>query len=114
MLKPLSDSNNQEILQTILTELSELRSRIDTIAKWIKIASVGPIDMLPQNTCPDPLFDQALAMIKDSKFASASLLQRKLKIGYARAARILDELQEAGYIGEAKGSKPRPVLKKNS
>ncbi len=112
MLKPLSDSNNQEILQTVLTELNELRRRIDTITKWINLASLSPIDIAIENTGPDRLFDQVLAMIKDSEFASASLLQRKLKIGYARAARILDELQEAGYLGEAAGSKPRKVLKK--
>lgn len=111
MIKPLSDSNNQEILQTVLTELTELRTRIDTITKWIKIASSGPIDILPRDAGPDPLFEQALKLIQGSDLASASLLQRKLKIGYARAARILDELQEAGYVGEAEGSKPRSVIK---
>jgi len=60
----------------------------------------------------DQLFNQALDLINQSDKASASLLQRKLKVGYARAARILDELQEAGYVGAAEGSKPREILRR--
>ncbi|MCR4313571.1 MAG: hypothetical protein NUV58_04950 [Candidatus Roizmanbacteria bacterium] len=43
---------------------------------------------------------------------SSSLLQRKLSLGYARAARLLDQLEEAGYVGIAEGAKPRDVIKK--
>jgi len=45
------------------------------------------------------------------KQISASLLQRKFKIGYSRAAHLLDKLEEAGYVGPAIGAKPREVLK---
>ena len=45
-----------------------------------------------------------------SKKASTSYLQRRLKIGYSRAARLIDELEEAGVEGEANGSKPREIL----
>ena len=62
----------------------------------------------------DQLFNQALDLINQSDKASASLLQRKLKVGYARAARILDELQEAGYVGAAEGSKPREILRRGA
>ncbi len=58
----------------------------------------------------DAFFNDAVQLISQSDKASASLLQRKLRIGYARAARILDELEEAGYVGPAEGSKPREVL----
>jgi len=58
----------------------------------------------------DPLFEEAKLEILQAKKASASFLQRKLKIGYARAARILDELEEAGIIGAAHGAKPREIL----
>ena len=112
MIRPLSDSNNQEILQAVLNELDDLRTRIDAIIKWVKISSVGPIDVIPKNTGPDNLFDEAVKIIQNYELASASLLQRKLKIGYARAARIIDELQEAGYVGETIGSKPREILKR--
>jgi len=58
----------------------------------------------------DPLFKQSIDLIYQEGKASASLLQRRLSIGYARAARILDQLQEAGIVGVAQGSKPREIL----
>jgi len=61
----------------------------------------------------DPMFEDALRLICQHDKASASLLQRRLSIGYARAARILDQLEEAGIIGPAEGAKPRDVLVKN-
>lgn len=60
----------------------------------------------------DELFNQALEIISQSDKASASLLQRRLSIGYARAARLLDQLEAAGYVGAPEGSKPREVLKR--
>ena len=61
----------------------------------------------------DPLFEDALRLICQHDKASASLLQRRLSVGYARAARILDQLEMAGVIGPGEGSKPRDVLVKN-
>jgi S-DNA-T family DNA segregation ATPase FtsK/SpoIIIE len=61
----------------------------------------------------DPLFNQAIDIISQFDKASASLLQRRLKVGYARAARMLDELEAAGYVGPAEGSKPREVIKRS-
>ncbi len=61
----------------------------------------------------DALFEDALRLICQHDKASASLLQRRLSVGYARAARILDQLEEAGVIGPGEGSKPRDVLVKN-
>ncbi len=58
----------------------------------------------------DPLFQDAQEAIFEAGKASASYLQRKLRVGYARAARILDELEEAGIIGPSDGSKPREIL----
>lgn len=60
----------------------------------------------------DPLFPKAVEIIKTNDTASASLLQRKLIIGYARAARLLDQMEEEGIVGPAIGSRPREVLKK--
>ncbi len=62
----------------------------------------------------DPLFTQAIGVISQFDKASASLLQRRLKVGYARAARLLDELEAAGYVSPAEGSKPREVIKRVS
>jgi len=58
----------------------------------------------------DSLFEEARQMVIETKKASASYLQRRLRIGYARAARILDELEAADVVGPAVGSKPREVL----
>jgi S-DNA-T family DNA segregation ATPase FtsK/SpoIIIE len=58
----------------------------------------------------DTLFDEAIRIICQHDKASASLLQRRLSIGYSRAARILDQLEEVGAVGRAEGSKPRDVL----
>ncbi len=58
----------------------------------------------------DDLYDEAVETVVRAGKASASLLQRRLRIGYARAARLLDILEQAGVIGPADGAKPRDVL----
>ena len=59
----------------------------------------------------DPLYDEAVAIVREMRRASISLLQRRLRIGYTRSARIVDHLEERGIIGPAKsGSKAREVL----
>jgi len=61
----------------------------------------------------DELFEDAVRTVCRYDRASASLLQRRLKVGYARAARIIDQLERTGIVGPAEGSKPRDVLIKN-
>ena len=58
----------------------------------------------------DPIYKEVLLFIAKTQKASASLLQRRFKIGYNRAARIIDMLEEDGYIGPVDGSKPRKVF----
>lgn len=60
----------------------------------------------------DELFNKAKKLIVESDNASASFLQRKLVIGYARVSRILDELQKAKVVGPALGATPRKILVK--
>ena len=62
----------------------------------------------------DMYFNQAIEIIMQQDKASASLLQRRLSIGYARAARLLDQLEKAGYVGPAEGSKPRSVIRRQN
>lgn len=62
----------------------------------------------------DDLFEEAVRVCVEYDKASASLLQRRLSIGYARAARILDQLERAGVVNSAEGAKPRDVLVKNA
>ena len=58
----------------------------------------------------DPLYDQALDIVLQAGKASASYIQRRLKIGYNRAARLVEEMEERGIVGPANGSKPREVI----
>ncbi len=58
----------------------------------------------------DPVLDEAIKVVVELGQASTSLLQRKLKLGYARAARIIDQMEERGIIGGYEGAKPRQVL----
>ena len=62
----------------------------------------------------DPMFEEVVRLVCQFDTASASFLQRKMSIGYSRAARILDQLEEAGIVGHAEGSKPRDVLVRNA
>ncbi|RRD96525.1 DNA translocase FtsK [Clostridiales bacterium COT073_COT-073] len=58
----------------------------------------------------DELFADALELVVEKERASASMIQRYFRVGFNRAARIIDQLTEAGYVGEEQGSKPRDVL----
>ncbi|GMK42274.1 hypothetical protein PCCS19_53330 [Paenibacillus sp. CCS19] len=58
----------------------------------------------------DELFDQAVNIVVDAKQASVSLLQRRMRVGYTRAARLIDQMEAKGVVGPYEGSKPREVL----
>jgi S-DNA-T family DNA segregation ATPase FtsK/SpoIIIE len=58
----------------------------------------------------DPLFEEAARLVIRHQQGSVSLIQRRLKVGYARAGRIIDELEAAGVVGSFDGSKARAVL----
>jgi S-DNA-T family DNA segregation ATPase FtsK/SpoIIIE len=59
----------------------------------------------------DALFDDAARTVLEANQASASLLQRRMRVGYARAARLIEELEDAGIVGPADGAKPRQVFR---
>lgn len=67
-------------------------------------------DSLDGNKPKDALYEQALDIVLDTRTASTTFLQRKLKVGYARAASLVDELEENGIIGPQQGGKPRQIL----
>jgi S-DNA-T family DNA segregation ATPase FtsK/SpoIIIE len=58
----------------------------------------------------DPMFEKALEIVVSSRKASASYLQRRLKIGYNRAARLVEEMESRGIVGPPNGSKPRDLI----
>lgn len=74
------------------------------------VAEKGSSSAADENDSKDSMFDSAVEVVIDAGQASTSLLQRRLKLGYARAARIMDEMEQASLIGPYEGSKPRQVL----
>ena len=74
--------------------------------------AVGSVDDLADDDA-DRLLPDAVEVIREYDRASASLLQRRLKVGYARAARMIDQLEARGYIGAFDGSNARPVLRRD-
>lgn len=58
----------------------------------------------------DPLFEEAIAFVRETQKASASLLQRRFRVGYNRAARMIDDMEARGIISASDGSKPREVI----
>jgi len=95
--------------QTPVVHYTEEVTTQDTV-----VLSGGRIGTASTNGDTDPLFNQAIDIVTQFGKASASLLQRRLSVGYARAAKILDQLEMQGYIGPAEGSKPRPILSRQS
>ena len=67
-------------------------------------------DINPGEDDRDELFDEAVNVVVEHEQASTSFLQRRMKIGYSRAARLMDELELAGIVGPAEGAKPRQIL----
>lgn len=90
-------------------EISEEKEKID---KEIS-NSVSPIEEALEKEesfyDEDSLYEEARKIVIESKKASASLLQRRLRLGYARAARLIDTLEERGIVGPSDGAKPREV-----
>ncbi|MFH1355092.1 MAG: DNA translocase FtsK [Candidatus Omnitrophota bacterium] len=64
----------------------------------------------PGSNDKDELYDQAVKVIMESNQASVSILQRRMRLGYTRAARIIDAMEQDGLIGNFEGSKPRRIL----
>lgn len=99
---------------------------INNLIKYLKATGIAPQYTSEVTEMPlgrlggrnegekDDLFEEAVRTICQYDRASASLLQRRLKVGYARAARIIDELEVAGIVGPGDGSKPRDVLVRNA
>jgi len=93
-----------ELLEKVLAKLYNLEERVERLegAELRMFANSDDFD--------DPIYEKAKDVVTKAGKASASLLQRRLKIGYARSARLLDILEQKGIIGPAEGSKPRQVL----
>ncbi len=99
-------AKNKMVTEEIVFESVEKISNGNDLEKYLDFEEFSEKE-------EDPLYEEAVKIVLAAKKASASLLQRRLKIGYARAARLLDIMEEKGIVGPAEGSKPREVLIKN-
>lgn len=82
----------------------------EVVAQPVQLNGKGGVVMDFGGEGGDDMFKDAVRVVIDGRKASTSLLQRRLRIGYARAARIIEEMEEQGIIGPADGSRPREVL----
>lgn len=91
--------------------LVQLEKEVASLKQQLReIREILQSDYVPSGSRDDPLYDDAVDLVCEVGKASPALLQRGLKIGYARAARLMDILEEHGIVGMPDGSKPRDVL----
>jgi S-DNA-T family DNA segregation ATPase FtsK/SpoIIIE len=98
----------EDRLEKIEKQLELLLLKVDIIYHKLSIIDY-PIQSYSSGA-EDELYDEAKEIVIKARKASAGNLQRHLRIGYARAARLLDILEEKGVIGPAEGARPRDVL----
>ena len=82
----------------------------EIISQQVQLNGKGGVVMDFDHEGGDDMFRDAVAVVIQNRKASTSLLQRKLRVGYSRAARIMEEMEEQGIIGPADGARPRDVL----
>lgn len=82
----------------------------EVVTQPVQISSKGGLTMDMDGGSDDAMFKDAVQCVIESGKASASLLQRRLRVGYARAARLIEDMEEQGIIGPADGARPRDVL----
>jgi S-DNA-T family DNA segregation ATPase FtsK/SpoIIIE len=82
----------------------------EVVSQPVHLNGKGGVVMDFENSNEDDMFKDAVRVVIDSGKASASLLQRRLRVGYARAARLIESMEDQGLIGPADGARPREVL----
>ena len=105
----ISDSEVKRVVNYIKERSGEF-DYLKEVTEKQKVEGVSSGGFSEKDDEQDDYFEDAKETVINSGKASASFLQRKLRVGYARAAGLLDELEEAGVIGPANGAKPREVL----
>lgn len=105
----VSDNDIRKIVNYIKEKSGDFEY-IEGVTEKQKVGGIAGVGLDGTTGNEDELFSEAKEVIVNMGKASASLLQRKLSIGYARAARLLDELEEAGIVGPANGAKAREIF----
>jgi len=100
--------SDDEIARLMEFQLAHGESRHRTELLDLHDDTISPIQMARQKK--DDLFDDAIRVVRETGQASITMLQRRLRIGYARAANIIDTMELDGLVGPAQGSKPREIL----
>jgi len=98
---------SEDEIHRVVDFLKAQRKPVYTI-EVADITAGGPGDS--EGGLTDPLYEQAVRMIVTSGYASTSMIQRKFRIGYTRAARLVDAMEQQGIVGPLDGAKPREVL----
>jgi S-DNA-T family DNA segregation ATPase FtsK/SpoIIIE len=98
----LSDNEVESVVNFVRTQ--EQANYVEDMVPMVEEQVEG------QNQIEDELYDQAVQIILEAKQASVSLLQRRMRVGYTRAARLIDSMEAKGVVGPYEGSKPREVL----
>lgn len=106
----MTDEPVNKDIEQLKTEMMGLKIRLKRIEDFLSAFPVPEEYLSKEELIDDELLELAIKTVKEDRRASASLLQRKFSIGYARAARLLDQLEEKGIIGPAEGAKPREIL----
>jgi S-DNA-T family DNA segregation ATPase FtsK/SpoIIIE len=111
----VSDHEVQKLVEFLKNKNKPVQytAEVTTIPVTLKKSGTGAGTQISSDG-KDNLFAEAVRVVCQYDRASASLLQRRLSIGYARAARVIDQLEEAGIIGLGEGAKPRDVLIHNA
>jgi S-DNA-T family DNA segregation ATPase FtsK/SpoIIIE len=105
-----------EEVQKVITHLhmqSPPQYNDEVVAQPVQLNGKGGVVMDFDSGSDDDMYKDALRVVFDSGKASASLLQRRLRVGYARAARLIETMEDQGIIGPADGARPREVLVSN-
>ena len=100
-------------VQKVMTHLrlqSAPQYNDEVVAQPVQLNGKGGVVMDYDSGSDDAMYKDALRVVMDSGKASASLLQRRLRVGYARAARLIETMEDQGIIGPADGARPREVL----
>ncbi|MDP3488138.1 MAG: DNA translocase FtsK, partial [Bacillota bacterium] len=113
---PVGQSKAKRI-QGAFVSNREIENIVDHVASQAEAEYIGALNTLEETDSSqsegevDDRFDEAVKVVVETGQASVSMLQRRMRLGYTRAARIVDQMQEAGIVGPSDGAKPRQINK---
>ena len=113
---PVGQSKAKRI-QGAFVSNREIENIVDHVASQAEAEYIGALNTLEETDSSqsegevDDRFDEAVKVVVETGQASVSMLQRRMRLGYTRAARIVDQMQDAGIVGPSEGAKPRQINK---